>query len=163
EHPRVDTEPGALQPAVGRAPRRLGAGRRADPPDRGRRRRGPRPQGCGDRARRRPVRRLGLHRRLPDRQPELSIRSTAGPRGPAVTLAIFAGCCAALLATGVSDLGGALKLDFVHTTPAKGLLSWLAGVNLVVLLFNLLPAYPLDGSRIVRALVWRVTGDPNRG
>lgn len=83
--------------------------------------------------------------------------------GPAVTLAIFAGCCAALLATGVSDLGGALTLDFVRTTPVKGLLSWLAGVNLVVLLFNLLPAYPLDGSRIVRALVWRVTGDPNRG
>jgi Zn-dependent protease len=83
--------------------------------------------------------------------------------GPAVTLAIFAACCAALLASGVSDLGSALRLDFAHTSPAKGLLAWLAGVNLVVLLFNLIPAYPLDGSRIARALVWRVTRDPNRG
>jgi Zn-dependent protease len=83
--------------------------------------------------------------------------------GPAVTLTIFIACCVALLGAGVSDLGGAITMSFDHTSPAKGLLSWLAGVNLVVLLFNLIPAYPLDGSRIARALVWRVTRDPNRG
>ncbi|HZC28955.1 MAG TPA: site-2 protease family protein, partial [Gaiellaceae bacterium] len=83
--------------------------------------------------------------------------------GPAVTLTIFALCCVTLLAAGVSDIGGAITMSFAHTSPAKGLLSWLAGVNLVVLLFNLLPAYPLDGSRIARAVVWRVTRDPNRG
>ena len=83
--------------------------------------------------------------------------------GPAVTLTIFVLCCATLLAAGVSDLLSAITMSFSHTSPAKGLLSWLAGVNLVVLLFNLLPAYPLDGSRIARALVWRVTRDPNRG
>src|SRR4051794_8481519 len=83
--------------------------------------------------------------------------------GPAVTLAIFAACCAALLAAGVSDLWSAITLDFVHTTPAKGLLSWLAGVNLFVLLFNLLPPYPPDGSRIARAIVGRAPGAPTRG
>lgn len=83
--------------------------------------------------------------------------------GPAVTLAIFALCCAALLASGVPDLASAITMSFDHVSPATGLLAWLAGVNLVVLLFNLIPAYPLDGSRIARALVWRVTGDPNRG
>jgi len=83
--------------------------------------------------------------------------------GPAVTLTIFVLCCAALVAAGDSDLAGAITMSFGHTTPAKGLLAWLAGVNLVVLLFNLLPAYPLDGSRIARAVVWRVTRDPNRG
>ena len=83
--------------------------------------------------------------------------------GPLVTLTIFVLCCAALLAVGVSDVAGAITMSFAHTSPAKGLLSWLAGVNLVVLLFNLLPAYPLDGSRIARAVVWRVTRDPNRG
>jgi Zn-dependent protease len=83
--------------------------------------------------------------------------------GPAVTLVILAACCGALAALGITDLGDALTLSFATTTPAKGLLSWLAGINLVVLLFNLLPAFPLDGGRIVRAIAWKVTGDQNRG
>jgi len=83
--------------------------------------------------------------------------------GPAVTLAILLACCGALAALGVTDLGEALTLSFATTTPAKGLVSWLAGINLVVLVFNLLPAFPLDGGRIVRAIAWKITGDQNRG
>ena len=83
--------------------------------------------------------------------------------GPAVTLAILVACCGGLAALGVTDLGEALTLSFATTTPAKGLVSWLAGINLVVLVFNLLPAFPLDGGRIVRAIAWKITGDQNRG
>ena len=36
-------------------------------------------------------------------------------------------------------------------------------VNLVIGLVNLLPALPLDGGRLLRAGVWRLTGNPNRG
>ena len=35
--------------------------------------------------------------------------------------------------------------------------------NLIVGVFNLLPALPLDGGHMLRAVVWRVTGDEHRG
>ena len=42
--------------------------------------------------------------------------------------------------------------------PAGDLLAWLFVGNLVVAAFNLLPGFPLDGGRVARALVWRLTG-----
>jgi Zn-dependent protease len=83
--------------------------------------------------------------------------------GPAVTLVIFLLCCAALLATTSNDLLQTVTLGEDRATPAVELLAWLAGINLIVLVFNLVPAFPLDGGRIARALAWRITGDPNRG
>jgi Zn-dependent protease len=83
--------------------------------------------------------------------------------GPAVTLLIFALCCVALLLANVPDLLRAIMLDFNRSSPAVGLLAYLAGINLIVLLFNLVPAFPLDGGRIARALAWQITGDQNRG
>jgi Zn-dependent protease len=83
--------------------------------------------------------------------------------GPAVTLLIFALCSVALVLANVEDLLRAILLDLDRSSPAVGLLSYLAGINLIVLLFNLVPAFPLDGGRIARALAWKVTGDQNRG
>jgi Zn-dependent protease len=83
--------------------------------------------------------------------------------GPAVTLAIFVLCCVALLGTSSRDLLQTITLGEDRATPAVELVAWLAGINLIVLVFNLVPAFPLDGGRIARALAWRVTGDPNRG
>ncbi|QLE54597.1 site-2 protease family protein [Nostoc sp. TCL26-01] len=53
------------------------------------------------------------------------------------------------------------------TTAASGvsaaILSVLASVNLALALFNLIPGLPLDGGNILKAIVWKVTGNPYKG
>ncbi len=51
------------------------------------------------------------------------------------------------------------------TQPAnlpEAVLFWLAYINIALAVFNMVPGYPLDGGRILRAVVWWITGNANR-
>lgn len=80
--------------------------------------------------------------------------------GPLVTLLIAAVLCVVgIQAAGADNFRDALEMRVTaDTTGPITMVAWLAAVNVLVLLFNLLPAFPMDGGRIVRAIAWKVTG-----
>jgi Zn-dependent protease len=84
--------------------------------------------------------------------------------GPLVTLVIAALCVAlSLLVSGTSDFWAGFRFASNDLSSALlAVLGYVAFVNVVLLAFNLIPAFPLDGGRIARAFLWWRTGDRGR-
>ena len=83
--------------------------------------------------------------------------------GPLVTLVIALLCYG--IAVAISSPEAAYDASSFHAAPidaATAVLGYLAFINAVTLAFNLIPGFPLDGGRIVRAIAWWRTGDRNR-
>jgi Zn-dependent protease/CBS domain-containing protein len=76
--------------------------------------------------------------------------------GPLTSAALGALCLglAAALGADVSSSGG--------QAPGLAILAWLGFINLGLAAFNLIPGFPLDGGRILRAAIWWTTGDRAR-
>ena len=66
-----------------------------------------------------------------------------------------------LVLLGTAWLGGWLVAGG-PATPLTSVLVWLGNINILLAAFNMVPGYPLDGGRVLRALIWSVTHNADR-
>jgi Zn-dependent protease len=86
------------------------------------------------------------------------------PRRPAVEfqMALAGPLVSALIAAACFAAAGAMPLASPLHLAAAAILHYLALINAAILVFNLLPGFPLDGGRLLRAALWAWTGSFRR-
>ena len=82
------------------------------------------------------------------------------PRTPLAEMAVALAGPVCSLALSYNLAFAAEALSLANAAPlVTGPLRYLASLNLVLALFNLTPAFPMDGGRVLRALIWMTTKD----
>ena len=87
--------------------------------------------------------------------PDAKTEFWMGIVGPITSLLIGVICLFVSLAFG-------WRPDGFPATPLLAMLVWLGYINIMLGIFNLVPGFPLDGGRVLRAIVWWITGDATR-
>src|SRR5215831_12002630 len=78
-----------------------------------------------------------------------------GIAGPITSAIIGVVCLSAAVLLGWSPLSN-------QQSPLAAMLGWLGAINLMLAVFNMIPGFPLDGGRVLRAIIWWITGSPSR-
>ncbi len=75
-------------------------------------------------------------------------------------LVAIAGPLVSLLLFGIFlGIGNTILLN----PPIQAIISLLAAINLALAVFNMIPGLPLDGGNVLKSIVWKITGNPNKG
>ena len=88
---------------------------------------------------------------VPDARTEFWM-AIAGPITSAILGCVF---------LGIAFLAG-WRLGTAPAQPAVAVCLWLGYINLVLAAFNMIPGFPLDGGRILRAVIWGITRNADR-
>ncbi len=100
-------------------------------------------------------------------------RTTGSPQGPGAQFRVAAaGPAVTLSLVGITIIAGEALArghqlvafangETGHISPVMLWLGLMLLLNLFVLAINLLPGYPLDGSQMTQAIIWKLTGDRN--
>jgi Zn-dependent protease/predicted transcriptional regulator len=73
----------------------------------------------------------------------------------------FTSAVVGLASLGLAWLAG-WRVSATPETPLLAMLVWLGYINLMLAAFNMIPGFPLDGGRILRAIIWWSTHDGTR-
>ena len=85
-----------------------------------------------------------------------------GTEPPSAMAEFFIAIAGPLVSLALALLFSVLQPGVAAVQPLWGLAKYLAYINFVVVLFNLIPGFPLDGGRVFRAIVWAVTKNLRR-
>ncbi|WP_319419693.1 site-2 protease family protein [Pleurocapsa sp. FMAR1] len=72
----------------------------------------------------------------------------------------IAGPLVSILLFGIFSL---IAASFSPNQPLGAIIYPVAIINLILALFNMIPGLPLDGGNVLKAVVWKITGNPNKG
>jgi Zn-dependent protease/CBS domain-containing protein len=77
--------------------------------------------------------------------------------GP-ITSIVLGGIFLAFGALSMDGLGpGSLSEGLGSLTPMATLFFWLGPINILLALFNMVPGFPLDGGRVLRSILWKIS------